>query len=1087
MAFTGVLGSSDARLGNFNLAMLGGGSSSLNQSVSNSLTLTQNAVCSHTSNVAASNTLSLVGTATRITPITPIVGYTGGQTRQVYVKDITGNQELYLLNPDTQSHYPASTTKLMTALLIMENVTTLTNSVTLTTADVTDPFGGSSSAGFAAGDVTTWEGLLYAIFLPSAFEACQCAARLIGDMIYAAAGNTGTSGMTRFVEAMNAKASALGMSNTNYTDPVGGSQTTTTVRNVMSVRDCSTVCKEVFTYSTIRTIAGTPTYSLPITGGRTTTLSLVGYNRFINGPTNNQQGIKDSTVIGGKNGTWFDSGTGWHYNLSQIFTTPSGHEVLVTVYNAETLYALTLDVQGIMYSVLRDFPYLATPGYNPNDSLFSNVKMLVGGDGSIVDESNVARTLTPTSVTTGSPVIATTGALIYNARTDSVTAADATDLEFGSSDATVEVFWSGTGETAPPESAFFAKADHTGTPRREWVIEYDGSNHLGIFVNSSGTGWTNQANAFNLSNEERDTFFNGAPRHIALVKSGSTWSLYINGELGTSAVTGVSAALDTTVEVAIGYKYGTGFSALGSYDEFRLTNGNARYTNYKHTIDPRKFGRQAGGTVSAGNALVLTQTASPSLTYNRSISQTLTFTQEGARTEFGVASDTLTLTQTVAVQKVRYVNASSSLALTQAVDRSMTYNRIVNQGMILTQAATRTMSFYRSLTTPLVFSQNDIGIASKLASNTLALSQTLTYTYSHGARNDLTLTQVGDRSMTYGRSLHDFVGLFQGLFLNGFYNKAASNALSLTQQAVATNTKSVKQTVPLTDLATCTVSKSAFNSLDFTDAASVSHTANVTGTDALVLHDTLVMQKSTAVRAAHAFGMNQFARGTRVLHATASNTLVLQEALVQRYLNESVTQTLGLSQTVTCHKVSSPSVTQSLALTQAIVLSKTIVRSLTDTLVFKNSFQKYIGVADRPYVAVPVVQGVLIKKKCILTLEAPGQSIVLPCPQFNDGEAGTGRLNIKRAMDGTRRVYRRDSPTSKLKYDFVMDRKKAIELRNFVLNNNSNLLKMVNHKGEIWYVLLTNSPFTFTEQAFWDSSWGNKSTVTLELEGTRVN
>lgn len=1080
MAFTGVLGSIDTSLGQFELAALGG-SDPLHPNVSSSLALTQLAIVSHTSNVSASNTLALVSTAVHIAPITPVVGYTGGQTRQVYVKDITGNQELYLLNPDTQSHYPASTTKLMTALLLVENVGTLSGSVTLTTADVTDPYTGSSSAGFAAGDVTTWEGLLYAIFLPSSFEAAQCVARLVGDMYYAAAGNTGTQGMTRFVEEMNNRAFALGMGNTNYVDAVGGSQSGTTVRNVMSVRDCSTVCKEVFTHSIIRTVAGTATYSLPITGGRTTTLSLVGYNRFINGPTNNQQGVKDSTVIGGKNGTWNDSGG--HYNLSQIITTPSGNEVLITVYNAETLYALMLDVQGIMYSIVRDFPYLGSPGYDPGDAAWTNVKMLVGGDGSIVDESTVGRSLTVNSVTTGSPVIATPGGMIYNARTDYVLAADAADLEFGTGNATIEVFWEGSGETGPPESIFFAKHDHV-TPRREWLIEYFSGN-LSLYVSTNGT--TNiGVNAFPVSTEETNTFFNGAPRHLALVKNGSTWDLYVNGEKGANSIT-ASAAADTSVEATIGYKYGTGFAALGSYDEFRITNGTARYSGYKVTIDPRKLARKGSGTVSASDSLVLTQTATRNITSNQSVNHTLTFSQQGARTAFGTASSTLSLTDSATVQKVRYVIASSALALTQTLDRSMTYSRVATQGMILTHAATRTMSYFRTVVTPITFNQSDIGIASKLASNTLALTQSATFVYSHGAHHILELTQVGDRNMTYVRSLHDFLGIFQVLGLNGTYNKAASNTLALTQLAKATNTKSVRQTLPLTDLAIATVAKSSFNSLVLSDAASVAKTSNVVGTDALILNDVIIIQKSTAVQTFHALGMNQFAKGTKVLNATASNTLALTQALVQEYFNESVSQTLALTQMATCQKITNPSVTQTLVLTQAVVLSKTIVRSLTDTLVFKTAFQKYIGVADQPYVSVPVLQGVVIKKKCILTLEAPDQSIVLPCPQFNDGEAATGKLNIKRAMDGTRRVYRRDSPTSKLKYDFVMDRKKAIELRNFVLNNNSNLLRMVNHKGEIWYVLLTNSPFTFTEQAFWDSSWGNKSTVTLELEGTRVN
>lgn len=528
-------------------------------------------------------------------------------------------------------------------------------------------------------------------------------------------------------------------------------------------------------------------------------------------------------------------------------------------------------------------------------------------------------------------------------------------------------------------------------------------------------------------------------------------------------------------------------ASLGHFNLARLDSGPDFDPHVNHTLFLSQLAVCNLHNPSGANTLALTQVATRSMTFDRAISQTLVLTDHGQKVLDNDASSTLSLSQTAVSKNVKNVNVAQTLTITQSATRSLTYNRLSTQGLPMLQSAVRSMYYARLVTQTVTLSQSDTGAASKLAHNTLTLSQNATYVYSHGARNFIELTQLGSRSMTYIKSLHDFFGVFQRLSVNGLYNKAVTQTLSVSQLAVATNTKSVKHTLNITDSAVGITVHATSNALALSQSVILSKTSNIATNSTLTLLQTAPIQKSKAVTAAHAFGMNQFAKGTKVLHVVASNTLTLTQALVQRYFDKNVSQTLTLSQTATAHKHANVSVNSMLSLSQSVTVSKTIVRHLTDTLVFKNSFQKYIGVVNQPYVSVPVAQAVLIKKKCIVTLEALGQSIVLPCPQFGDGEAGTGRLNIKRSMDGTRRVYRRDSPTSKLKYDFIMDRKKAIELRNFVMNNNSTLLRMVNHKGEIWYVLLTNSPFTFTEQAFWDSSWGNKSAITLELEGTRVN
>jgi D-alanyl-D-alanine carboxypeptidase (penicillin-binding protein 5/6) len=101
----------------------------------------------------------------------------------------------------------ASTTKMMTALVVLQHVTNLNTVFTQTDwrADSVD-----SQIDLAPGERMTVHDLLLALLLPSADDAAE-------DLAY----NVGRGSVTRFVGWMNADAHALGLDHTHYTTPIG--------------------------------------------------------------------------------------------------------------------------------------------------------------------------------------------------------------------------------------------------------------------------------------------------------------------------------------------------------------------------------------------------------------------------------------------------------------------------------------------------------------------------------------------------------------------------------------------------------------------------------------------------------------------------------------------------------------------------------------------------------------------------------------------------------------------------------------------------------------------------------------------------
>ena len=103
--------------------------------------------------------------------------------------------------------YPASITKIMTALLAMEYNQPDTQ-VTITEEDLALE-DGSQMSGLAVGDTVTMDQLFHALLIYSANDAAMAIARQVGGSV------------ENFVQMMNDKAASLAMTGTHFANPHG--------------------------------------------------------------------------------------------------------------------------------------------------------------------------------------------------------------------------------------------------------------------------------------------------------------------------------------------------------------------------------------------------------------------------------------------------------------------------------------------------------------------------------------------------------------------------------------------------------------------------------------------------------------------------------------------------------------------------------------------------------------------------------------------------------------------------------------------------------------------------------------------------
>ena len=151
---------------------------------------------------------------------------------------------LYGKNMD-QPYYPASITKILTALIVLERCS-LDEMVEFSYDDVYNVEAGSSSAGIDEGDVLTVRDCLYALLLASANESANALACHISGSREA------------FADLMNEKAASLGCTGSHFANPSGLNDE----NHYTTAHDMALITREAIKNPVFLEINGTRSYQL---------------------------------------------------------------------------------------------------------------------------------------------------------------------------------------------------------------------------------------------------------------------------------------------------------------------------------------------------------------------------------------------------------------------------------------------------------------------------------------------------------------------------------------------------------------------------------------------------------------------------------------------------------------------------------------------------------------------------------------------------------------------------------------------------------------------------------------------------------
>ncbi|MDO4188819.1 MAG: D-alanyl-D-alanine carboxypeptidase family protein [Lachnospiraceae bacterium] len=195
------------------------------------------------------------------------------------VMDVKTGTILYSKNPHDEL-FPASTTKLLTGLLVIEN-TTMDETVTFSSDAVWNIDRGSTHLSIDVGEEISVEEALYGLLLASANEVAYALAEHVGGS------------MDGFVAMMNDRAAKLGCKNTHFANSNGLPRED----HYTSAYDLALIARECFANETFCKIASTTKYTISPTNKQPEERPISNHHKMLPGFKYEYEGF-----IGGKTG-----------------------------------------------------------------------------------------------------------------------------------------------------------------------------------------------------------------------------------------------------------------------------------------------------------------------------------------------------------------------------------------------------------------------------------------------------------------------------------------------------------------------------------------------------------------------------------------------------------------------------------------------------------------------------------------------------------------------------------------------------------------------------------------------------------------
>ena len=330
-----------------------------------------------------------------------VEGWPEGQAIQAsagVVMDVDTGVFLYSKNCDRQL-YPASITKIMTALLTLENADL--DAVMTCSTIVYELDENASNVGLSEGEQMTIRDALYTLMLESANDTANALAEYVGGS------------MEGFAQMMNDRAAALGCTGTHFSNPSGLSADD----HYTTAHDYALIAAEAYRNEGFRTLCSTVNYDVPPTNTYEETRYLQNHHRMLISDSD----FYTSWCTGGKTGF-----TEKAWNTLVTYGERDGRRLVCVLLHgngADQNYLETIDLLNYGFDNFRN---INLSGSYRSETMAQAMHVDYLGKASVLEAPELQQTISEFS---GSPVVsvpqdADTSAIVVSPASDEAVAGE---------------------------------------------------------------------------------------------------------------------------------------------------------------------------------------------------------------------------------------------------------------------------------------------------------------------------------------------------------------------------------------------------------------------------------------------------------------------------------------------------------------------------------------------------------------------------------------------------------------------------------------------------------------------------------------
>lgn len=351
-----------------------------------------------------------------------------------------------------------------------------------------------------------------------------------------------------------------------------------------------------------------------------------------------------------------------------------------------------------------------------------------------------------------------------------------------------------------------------------------------------------------------------------------------------------------------------------------------------------------GVVISVFDTMSFTDQMSVQTVLNVSSSESLVFTDAAYNIKLGSASDTVTFSDTFNRVKNILAGIADTLVFSDTPTPKIVANRTISEALSLAESIARSVIRTINWSDTVVFTDTAVGVAPKRALDTLSFAETITEFVSKSLKDVLDFGDTIGISANVRKITGDVLELYDAISLALYLRRSLTDSLSFADASTGVTIKPVTDLISFADAVSSTLSKRISDTVSFTDVASYNRAYGVQASDLLAFAEDLRGSLVTHLGSSDVIAFADSMRALRARFFSASDSFAFTEALYREIREALAPDVLVFTDIAAAQKRAARAIQDTLVFSDAASYASLLHGSWSDAISLQDRL--YAVVAD---------------------------------------------------------------------------------------------------------------------------------------------